>query len=205
MIPTWYMLILGLALGLVPPGWLLQVDCRYLSFEDLWSRVLRREDTLKTRRIRWWRLPWLWIDPVRGYTVTWFLLDGLRPVRKASPGMIYGEIGLTALLLLAVLTVQTGHRRNEQQSLAPVLFLGGMLAAFLPWTVWVPAFVLGVATAIAMNGFVAGFIFAALAVLGAGYIYMSSLFTLGTALLLLAAPILLNWVRATRFVVPVRY
>ncbi len=205
MIPIWYMLILGSMLGLVPPRLLLQPDCRYLSFEDLWSRVLRRDDTLKSRRIRWWRLPLLWIDPLRGYMVAWFLLDGLRPVPKASPGLVYAEIGLTALMLLSVLKVQTGHRSKERESIAPVLFLGGMLVALLPWTVWAPAFVLGVATAIAMNGFIAGFLFAALAVIGAGYIYMSSFFTLATALLLLVAPILLNWVRDTRFVAPVRY
>jgi len=205
MIPIWYMLILGLLLGFVPPRLLLQPDCRYLSFEDLWSRVLRRDPSLKARRIRWWRLPLLWIDPVRGYMVTWLLLDGLRPVKKASSGMIYGEIGLTAVMLLTVLKVQTGHRRQERESIAPVLFLGGMLVAFLPWTVWAPAFVLGVATAIAMNGFTAGFMFAAFAVIGAGYIYISSLFNLATALLLLVSPILFNWVRNTRFVAPVRF
>ena len=205
MIPTWYMLLLGSFLGFVPPRLLLQPDCRYLSFEDLWSRVLRRDPTLTARLIRWWRLPLLWIDPVRGYMVAWLLLDGLRPVRNASAGMIYGEIGLTALMLLAVLKVQTGHRRQERESIAPVLFLGGMLAALLPGTVWTPAFVLGVATAIAMNGFTGGFMFAAFAVIGAGYIYKCSLLNLATALLLLVAPILLNWVRETRLVAPVRF
>jgi len=62
-----------------------------------------------------------------------------------------------------------------------------------------------VATAIAMNGFTAGFMFAAFAVIGAGYIYISSLFNLATALLLLVSPILFNWVRNTRFVAPVRF
>lgn len=205
MIVSWHILIIGLALGLVPPRLLVQRDCRYLSFEDFWNKVLRRDASSKSRKIRWWRLPLLWIDPIRGYVVAWFLLDALRPVRKAEPALIYGEIGLTGLMLLAVLTVQAGHRSKEQETFAPVLFLGGMLAAMLPWTVWVPAFVIGVATAIAMNGFTAGFASAAVAVVIAGYIYLSSLFTLATALLLLVAPILINWLRSSQLVVPVRY
>jgi hypothetical protein len=47
--------------------------------------------------------------------------------------------------------------------------------------------------------------FAAFAVIGAGYIYKCSLLNLATALLLLVAPILLNWVRETRLVAPVRF
>ncbi len=205
MIPTWYMLLLGLALGFVPPRLLANPDCRYLSFEDLWNKVLRRDPTLTRRRIRWWRAPLLWIDPVRGHLVASMLLGGLRPVRKASPGLIYGEIGLTALMLLAVLWVQTGLRAKDRETVTPVLFLAGMLTAMLPWTVWGPAFVLGVASAVAMNGFVAGYFVAGLAVLGAGYVFMGNLFTLATVIFLLALPVLLNWLRSTNMVVPVRY
>lgn len=205
MIPSWYMLLLGLALGLVPPRLLLHPDCRYLAFEDLWNKVLRRDPTLTRRRIRWWRAPLLWIDPVRGYLVASMLLGGLRPMRKAGPGMIYGEIGLTALMLLAVLWAQTGFRPKDRETVSPVLFLAGMFTALLPWTVWGPTFVLGVASAVAMNGFVAGYFVAGLTVLGAGYVFAGNLFTLATAVSLLGLPVLLNWLRSTRMVVPVRY
>jgi hypothetical protein len=52
---------------------------------------------------------------------------------------------------------------------------------------------------------VAGYFVAALGVLGAGYIFMGNLLTLGTVLSLLALPVFLNWLRSTRMVVPVRY
>jgi len=205
MITNWYTLLLGLVLGLVPPRLLVNPDCRYLSFEDLWNKVLRRDPTMARRRIRWWRAPWVWIDPVRGYLVATLLQEGLRPAPKASPGLIYGEIGLTELMLAATIWAQTGLRAKDRETISPVLFLAGMLTAMLPWTVWGPAFVLGAASAVAMNGFVAGYFVAALGVLGAGYIFMGNLLTLGTVLSLLALPVFLNWLRSTRMVVPVRY
>ena len=61
----WIYLILGLGFGLIPPLKLLNTECRFLPFDELWHRVVRPPQDGRKRR-RWWKLPLVWIDPVRG-------------------------------------------------------------------------------------------------------------------------------------------
>ncbi len=205
MIITWYQLLLGLALGLVAPQLLLQADCRYLSFEDLWTRVVRREPTMTRRKIRWWRTPLVWIDPLRGYLVASLVADGLQLVPEATAEQKLGELSLTTLIYVAAVWVQSAVRVKDRETLSPVLFLAGMFVALFPWTVWGPALLLGAASAVAMNGFVAGYFVTALATLGAGYLFTGNLPALATALAMLSVPVMLNWMRSTRLVMPIRY
>ncbi len=203
MIIHWLPLLGGLFFGFLPGIRLLNTECRYLAFEDFWVR-LRGSELGGSKRRKWWKLPLVWIDPVRGFVAANLLMQAFEASAEAHaferllPTILGG-----ALLMLAVF-VQTCGRRDERETISPAGFLAGCLLALLPPMVAGAALIMGGATAVAMRSYIAGYILAALTTAGVGFMLMGKSPTLAIAAALTALPVLLNWLRGTRMVTPMR-
>lgn len=203
MVTHWILLISGLFFGLIPPRLLINSECRFLQFDRLWRRVITKE-TVRERRRRWWKLPLVWIDPVRGYVTAWFLSTAFEPSLN-STSMERGLILLaTATLLFVVLWVQTRGRIHAGETISPSSFLGGMMLALLPPVVACAAIAIGVTTAVAMKSFAAGYLVASATTLAIGYLFLDRSPCLAVYTLLVAAPLIINWLRRSALVMPVR-
>ena len=203
MITHWIPLIGGVFFGLIPPRLLLNSECRYLSFEGFWSRVVTPQKSNQRKR-RWWKLPLVWIDPFRGYVTAWLLTQSFEPVVKAQGFEKIAPLFATALALFIVVWVQSSGRRQQNETISPCAFLAGMMVSLLPPIVAISAIAIGSATAIALNSFAAGYIVAMLTTAGFGYLFMGPSLWLPIYTVLVAAPLLLNWICRTSLVIPVR-
>lgn len=203
MIILWFPLVCGLFFGLIPPRLLLNSECRYLNFESLWATVVRPRHSNQRRR-RWWKLPLVWIDPIRGYATAFFLNDAFQAAPLATTMDHLGRIFVTFLVLLLVIWVQTWGRKGQKETLAPCGFSAGLMLGLLPVVVALSAIIIGVTAAIATTHFAAGYAVAALTTAGIGYAFMGRTPWLGACTVLVAAPLLISWLRRTQLVIPVR-
>jgi hypothetical protein len=204
MIVDWPALAVALVFGLLSPLRLLSSGCRFLTFQEMWTRVWRRAPAGQRRR-RWWKLPLVWIDPVRGYVVGHFLgrAFGSSPESSYLEAQVLVALGFVALF--AIVWVQTKGRKGERESLSPAGFMAGLMLAVLePPIVAVSAWVVGGAMAIALDRYSFGYWAAALTVLMAGAVFSG----VGPALVLqvglVSAPAWIAWLRRTPLVTPVR-
>lgn len=204
---NWLHLIVGLAFGLVPPLRLLNCTVRYMPFDHLWTDVLWRKnrDDETRRRRRWWKLPLVWIDPVRGYVVGASLINAFEPVKGSN--FIQAQLPTLALAaaLFAVLRTQTQERLRERESVSPASFIFGYMWAVFDPLVAGGAILIGAATSVSVRNYSAGYLIAMLVAGGLGGLLMG--FTPHVAVLAVgvAAPALINWMRGTSLVTPVRY
>lgn len=203
MIVHWLPFLSGLFFGLIPPRLLINSECRYLRFDGVWSKVAARNKSNQRRR-RWWKMPLVWIDPVRGYVAATLLSEAFDPVRKASMGQKLAPMVATFLVLFLIVWVQTSGRKNEQETVSPVAFLAGMMFGLLPPVVALAAIIIGAATAVALNSFAAGYLVATLTTAGIGYLFLGRSLWLPIYTVLVAAPLLISWLRRTSLVMPVR-
>lgn len=199
----WISLCLGLLMGLIPPRLLINSECRYLIFEELWFRAFRRtrEDG---RRRRWWKLPLVWIDPVRGYVVAWMLSQTFEASPEGTSLEHLLTVALAGGLMLIAVWVQTNGRGAERETLSPSGFIAGMVLCLLPLQVSIAALVMGVAGAMALRGYVVGYLIATTTMAGVGFLFMGKSVVLFSATLLMAAPAIINWLRGSKMVIPVR-
>lgn len=200
----WISLFCGLFFGLIPPRLLINSECRYLRFDRLWRRVVPREEDLRKSRRRWWKLPLVWIDPARGFASATFLSAAFELKPEATGWTRMEPLLATAPLLLVVVWMQTRGRIRAGETISPSSFLGGMMLALLPPVVAFSAIVIGVATAIAMSSFAAGYLVATATTLIIGYPFLGRSPWLGLYTLLVATPLIINWLRRTSLVMPVR-
>jgi hypothetical protein len=199
----WVYLLTGLAFGLIPPRLLINSECRYLPFEELWSRLFERKDD-GLRRKRWWKLPLVWIDPVRGYVVGLMLAQAFSAVRKANFLQAQLPVGAMFAAVLLVIWVQTKGRPGERESLSPAGFIAGLMFALMPPVVAAGALIVGFATAGALHRYVAGYIAAAVMVAGAGYVFIGPGTKLLGVVVMMAAPVWMSWLRRGEIVTPTR-
>ena len=203
MVTHWIQLLSGLFFGLIPPRLLINCECRYLRFDRMWRRVVIKE-TVNERRRRWWKLPLVWIDPARGFVTALLLSTAFEPAPDALGWDRTVPLLATAPLLLLVLWIQTRGRIHAGETISPSAFLGGMMLALLPPVVACSAIVIGVTTAVAMNSFAAGYLVATATTLAIGYPFLGRSPWLGLYALLVASPLIINWLRRTCLVMPVR-
>lgn len=203
MVINWIHLSVGLIFGLLPPMRLLNCECRFLIFDEMWARVFRRA-TGGERRRRWWKLPLVWIDPFRGYVVGASLAEAFRAVPKAS--FIQGQLPVLSLLacVMVVMAVQTSGRDRERESLSPAGFMAGIMLAMMPLQIALSAIVIGTATAMALQSYTFGYLAAGLATAGVGVVFMMGNTNLGIYVLMTSAPAWMSWLRGTTLVTPVR-
>ena len=199
----WFFLILGLGFGLIPPARLLNCECRYLPFEELWTRVIRPPKDGQKRR-RWWKLPLVWIDPFRGYVVGAMLGKAFEPAEKSN--FVQAQLPVLALLvsLMVILMVQTKGRPYERESLSPGGFMAGLMLALMPPVVAIGAIIVGGATAIALHRYSFGYWAATVVTAGVGFAFLRTSPKLGVYVMMVSAPAWMSWLRGTTLVTPVR-
>lgn len=203
MVINWTSLIIALFFGAIPPLVLIKGDVRFLFFEDLWTKAIR-PDPSERRRRRWWKLPLVWIDPVRGFATAWYGMEAFTKPLRASGISVYYVLGATAALLMFCLWMQTVGRRSFNETISPMGFLTGMMLFMLPHEVSIPVLVVGFASVVAVRDYVYGYYAAALLCAGFGYVFMGLSLNLLTPMALLLLPVVVNWLRGTQLVVPVR-
>ena len=149
----------------------------------------------------------MWIDPVRGYVTATLLAQAVRATPESTGGDRLAVLGVTIGLLLAVLWVQTERRSRtdgKTQTISPTAFLAGMIVGLLPPMMAIAALTLGVATALALTNFSAGYFAASLATLIVGLVFTRNVPLVTLQGFLVAFPMLMNWVRRTTLVMPIR-
>jgi hypothetical protein len=196
----------GLFFGTIPPRLLIASKCRYLDCRRLISR-LGFFDVKERRLARWWKMPLVWIDPVRGYVTAWLLNQAILTTPGAKGFDRLMEMLITAALMLTVLWIQTERRKGENEStqtVSPTAFMAGMIVGILPPMAAIAALVLGVATAMAMADFSAGYGAASIAALTSVLVFTRNIPLAGLSGFLIAFPMLLSWVRRNPLVMPIR-
>lgn len=201
---NWFYLFVGLLFGLIPPLKLIACDCRFMTFETLWTDVLWRQYGASRKR-RWWKLPLVWIDPVRGYVVGWFLSEAFKAAPKST--FLQAQLPLLAFFvaMCAVMIVQTRARPDSRESLSPAGFMAGLMLGMMPFMVAFGALVVGGATAVALQGYVGGYLIAMVmtGILGGALIGTSPKVVVYAAIV--GSPVWISWLRRTILVTPVRF
>lgn len=203
MVINWIPLFIALFFGLIPPRQLIKGEVRYLIFEDLWLKAIR-PPAGDHRRRRWWKLPLVWIDPVRGAVVAYYIIEAFPKPPRGSGLSPYPYLSATAIALLMCLWMQTVGRRRNGETISPMGFLAGMIIVVLPYEVSVPVLVVGLSSVVAVRDYVYGYAAATLMCIGFGYFFMGVNLKLIAPIALLMLPLTVNWLRGTRLVVPVR-
>lgn len=175
-----------------------------MTFETLWTDVLFKQYGTSRKR-RWWKLPLVWIDPVRGYVVAYFLSQAFKPVYKAN--FLQAQLPMLMLFLVmwVVMAVQMRARPDSRESLSPAGFMAGVMFGMMPFMVALGAFVVGGATAIALQGYIGGYLIAMVmtGVLGGALIGPAPKVLVYAAIV--GSPAWINWLKRTILVTPVRY
>lgn len=165
--------------------------------------MIKRPESSQRRR-RWWKLPLVWIEPFRGYVAASMLADAFDPVRSATAAERILPLIVTFMLLWITVWLQTGGRIEEGETVSPSAFLGGMMLGLMPPVVAISAIILGVSTAVAMNSFTPAYIVASLTTAGIGYLFLGRTPWLAVYTVVVASPLLINWLRRTTLVMPIR-
>ena len=203
----WIPLLLGAFFGLVPARKFIRTPCRYVGYRRL-RKVMINTPMSRRARHRNWQFPLGWIDLLRGYATAWMFGQALSVSAQASRSEHLAVMLFTSGLLLLALWRQSAFRGKPHatdQTVAPTGFLLGMMAALLPVMVTVAALIIGVAAAIAAGGFTFGYVLACVVTLATGQLFTGNLPQVGLWSLLVAFPLLINWVRRTELVMPVRF
>lgn len=205
MIVNWAYLAVGLLFGLIPPLRLLNTECRYLIFEDLWNRLFKSREEGEKRRRRWWKLPLVWIDPFRGYVVGDMLGQSFRAVRKANFAQAQFPVIAMLLAVLLVLAVQTRGRPYERETISPAGFMVGLMLALMAPTIALGAIIVGAATMIALQSYLHGYLAAGFMTAVLGLAFMGPVNPKVIAFtVIVSAPAWINWLRGNSMVTPVR-
>ena len=205
MIVNWVYLAVGLLFGLIPPLRLLNTECRYLLFEDLWNRLFRSREEGEKKRRRWWKLPLVWIDPFRGYVVGDMLGQSFSAAPKAN--FAQAQMPVLAMLgtVLLVLSVQTRGRPYERECISPAGFMVGLMIALMSPTIAIGAIIVGAATMIALQSYLHGYLAAAVITAMLGLAFLGPVNTKVIAFtLIVSAPAWICWLRGNSLVTPVR-
>jgi hypothetical protein len=118
----------GLLLLLFPADRLLSSTTELRTF----AHFQRLENSPSHRR--WWWVPLLWLDPVRGFAGAWLLTSPLREAPTSWAALPKPAYALVVALLAASVLCQLPTRRDRAALLAPVGFVAGLVAALVPWT-----------------------------------------------------------------------
>ncbi|MEN9841571.1 MAG: hypothetical protein RL376_1371 [Verrucomicrobiota bacterium] len=203
MIISWFSLLGALLFGLLPARMLINSDCRYFDFEQLRTRLLTKPEDKRKRR-RWWKLPLVWVDPVRGYVVATLLIQAFE--LEGKPDFITRQLPLvlTFVILAGSVFTQTLGRKDEKESFSPGGFMAGLIVGLVPWMVAVPALLIGLTVTMAMNMYAVGYLGAAVFVGGLGFAFGVGKTQSAAYAIVVAAPALISWFRQTKLVTPMR-
>lgn len=206
----WLYLALGVFLGLIPPRWLYSGGCRHVSLVQARSSGLRRAGSGSAsngRRRRWWKLPLLWLDPLRGYASAHLFAYGLFEIPQNSSAQVGLVTLLQCALIAAVLIVQMEKgRQDKNQLLAPVAFLLGFTTGiYIDFGVIGGAVaLLGVTAMFATHNFTLGYAIAGAGAVLIGFPFLGPSPALVVFAATACAPALYAFARRSALVFPLR-
>jgi hypothetical protein len=181
----WHLFAPALLLLWFPADRLLSSSVRLRSLETF--TTLERSP----ERLPWWCVPALWMDPIRAFGGMLLLMQAFALDVSGAEWALLPKAGysiVNAVLAVAVL-IQMFTRRREEVMLAPLGFVGGLVAALVPWPVALIAFPMAIATVFAFRQlhafFAIGFVMVGLL----GFLFKAEVAWLATALGLLALPL----------------
>jgi len=203
----WFALVLGPALGLVPPRWLYKEGCRHLTLIEARSSSLRRSGSSGRRRRSWWKLSLVWLDPFRGYASGHLAALGLATLAENMRAAPLVPLLAQCLLIPAILLIQMEAGRQESgKILAPVPFLLGFTTGlYLDFGVVGGAVaLLAVATMLGTHSFMWGYVVAGAAAALIGFAFLGPSPALLVFALTACAPAPYAFLRRATLVLPFR-
>jgi hypothetical protein len=205
---SWLYLLGGLFFGLIPPRRLINSQCSYMNFRSLRKNIFGDARLGRSSR-QWWRLPLVWIDPIRGYVTAFFLAQAFQAAPGSGKSVRILVLVSTYALLLLALWMQAekrvnGARPGQNQTVSPSVFLAGMILGVFPPMVAIAALVLGLLAAAAMESYAIGYIMAGLATVGSGFMFIKNPPLVLLSGLLASFPFWLSWYRRSSLVMPIR-
>ncbi len=187
--------VLGAFLLVTPSG--LLIPGRY-------SNVTLRELVGRTRN----RMGWLhWVnlfDFARGLGGLLLVKEAFRVIDPGAGGNIVTLATVAAASFAGLGLQQFFYAADDDDMVAPVAYAVGLTFAFLPLKVAVLALPLGLVGAFGVHSVGLGFVLAAIAAGGLGYVFRVSPLLLATTCSLLCAPVALAGIMQRRLVVSVR-
>lgn len=196
---SWLHLFPALVLLWFPIIRALESGTRLRTYESL------RKMEVNTKRKPWWWLPLLWLDPFRaGGGAILLTLSFLPPEKAKGLARLLPIIAPVVILAIGVI-IQTRPRRSDDEiTIAPILFLLGIVFGLLPLKVALPAMILATTSMVSFRTWASFFYVGAAAVMGLGYFFMGkNLWMLGTVALL-GLPIMVNLTRGSFLAHPSR-
>jgi hypothetical protein len=208
MVPPWLLLLLVIPLGFIPPSTFYRGDIRYMTMAGARARLSLRVADDGRRRRRWWKHLALWLDPVRGFLVAFFLAQALAEL-PAKSGLQDQMLQLAhAFVLWGWLWVQmTLGRQDAADIVAPVGFLGGLLAGVFTDSLGLAGGMIGVlsiASVWATHSFVWGYVITTLAATVVSYLFLGPSPAGLIYVVCTAGPIIYAFLRRAQLVFPFR-
>jgi hypothetical protein len=203
---NWLPFMIGTVFGFLPARLFINCECRHLVLNEFMIRVLERPAEDRRGRRRWWKLPLLWIDPVRGFVSGYYLTQAFEVPPEATDAWArWTPVLLTWLLIMAVFYVQTLGREKTDESRSPSGFSCGFILPLLGPMTGIAAILLGVSSALAFRKYEAGYLIAGLAALALGAVFGAGIINAFLNMTIVIAPAFFAWWRTTHLVAPVRY
>lgn len=201
MIIHWGYLLTGLLVALFPGKYLRGSEYRHFEFDQLSRRLADKNK----RRRRWWKMPAVWIEPVRGYAAVFLLSLGLSlepdSMEKTAKFLV---LVLPLLILTVGVTIQCTSDEDRTKMVTPIGYLSGLILCLLPLEVALPAMVLGASSAIAFRRWAAGHLLGGVAATIIGYFFLGPHVNVVWAGCICGWPVLLAWFYRRKLVIVVR-
>jgi hypothetical protein len=207
----WLPYVVGVFLGLLPPKLFYSTThWRHATLVDATTTghlsASGRHRT-SSGSLKWWTLPLLWLDPIRGFLAAHFVATGLYRLPTDTAEQLILIVALTALTSFVILTVQMefGHQRSKDL-LAPVAFLFGYVTGIYPGSELMggSVAVIGVLALVGSRNLTMGYLAAGVVACIFGYKTLGLGMSLGVFAATAAAPVPYAFLRRARLVVPVR-
>ncbi|AKC83248.1 hypothetical protein IMCC26134_11535 [Verrucomicrobia bacterium IMCC26134] len=210
MLVPWQLILIGLALGLIPPRLFYGSGYRHGTLMDAtnpeYLRTSSDSGSGRKRRL-WWKVPLFWIDPIRGYFSAHFVALGLYQMPMDYTEQIVTILGIQCIATFVILVVQMEFgRQRSRKLLAPVAFLVGYLIGGRIGLELLGAAVafLGLSTAITSRNIKTGLCATSAAAIGLGWIFLGATANLGIFAVTALAPIPYAFFRKASLVIPMR-
>lgn len=121
-------LFAALALGALPARTFYGRGMMYVDGAQMRARFMMANPGDNRRRRRWWKSLSIWVEPLRGLLIGWLLCRGVRAEAYELDRSLYVLAKHGALACALVITLwQTCGREKENETLAPVLLICGLL------------------------------------------------------------------------------
>ncbi len=201
MIIHWGYLLAGVFVALFPGKYLRGSEYRHFEYDQLSRRLADKNK----RRRRWWKMPAVWIEPLRGFAAAFLLSQALslepETVDKTAKFLV---MVLPLLILTVGVTIQCTSDQDRIKMVTPIGYLSGLIIGLLPLTIALPAVVLGASSAIAFRRWAAGHLLGGVAAAVIGYFFLGPHINVAWAAGICVWPVVLAWFYRRKLVIVVR-